>query len=296
MTSSPNPGPWMDIVQLGKPRISGLVMVSTILGFFLGSEKLIDWSAFAFMLVGTVLLSWGIHALNQYLERDTDALMERTRDRPLPSGRLQARPVMIAGLIVTPLSLVILWFGTNLVATAVGLAVAVLYVAVYTPLKRRSQLNTLVGAVPGALPPVLGLAVGSGRLGMESLVMFLLMFVWQLPHFLPIAWLYRHDYRKAGLAMITVLDPSGKSIRRLMILYAIALLVVSIFPTLIDMAGIVYAVGALVFGIVFFVCALIMAMDLTDDRARMVLRASVIYLPLLFGLLMYDVSYRKSVV
>jgi len=294
VASSPDPGPWADIVLLGKPRISTLVLVSTILGFFLGSGGNFHWNTLIALMAGTILLSWGIHALNQYMERDTDALMERTRDRPLPSGRLQPKPVLIAGLIVTPISWGVFWWGTNGITTLIAIGVAILYVAIYTPLKRRSQLNTLVGAVPGALPPVLGWAAGSGQLGVEALAMFLIMFVWQLPHFLPIAWLYRDDFRKANLAMITVDDPTGGSTRRQLILYSFTLVAVSLFPSFIGMASFIYCIGALALGAAFFVCALAMARHLSDDRARLVLRASVIYLPLLLGLLAYDVSTLHS--
>ncbi len=162
--------------------------------------------------------------------------------------------------------------------------------ALYTPLKRYSQLNTLVGAVPGALPAPLGWAAASGELGQEALALFLIMFVWQLPHFLPIAWLYREDFRRAGLKMITVDDPTGGATRRQLVLYTATLVLVSLYPTVIGMAGPIYFFGALVLGLLFMAAALAMSMRLTDGRARMVLKVSVTYLPLLLLLLLFDAT------
>lgn len=279
-----------DVVQLGKPRIITLVLISTALGFALGHDGAMPWGRFCALMAGTLLVSWSINALNQYLERDTDALMPRTRNRPLPSGRLRPRPVLYAGVAGSAGGVIVLYLGVNGLAASIAVTVAVLYVGVYTPLKRVSQLNTLVGAVPGALPAPLGWAAARDSLGVEALSLFLIMFVWQLPHFLPIAWLYRHDFRKAHLAMITVDDPSGASTRRQLLLYAATLVLISLHPTLIGMAGGTYFLGALLLGLVFFAAALAMALELTDARARVVLKVSVIYLPLLLGLLVYDAN------
>lgn len=282
------PGLLADLLELGKPRLSSLVVVSTALGFVLGSARTPDWRVFGFMLGGTLLVSWGIHATNQVLERDTDALMERTRHRPLPAGRLRPGPVLAWGVAVTMAGLALLFAGTNPLAAGIALAVVVVYLVIYTPLKRITQLNTLVGAVPGALPPVLGWAAATGNLGLEALFLFLIMFIWQMPHFLPIAWLYRSDFRRAGLAMISVNDAGGGATKRQLPLYTATLVVVSVSPTLIGMTGLWYFIGALALGVVFMAAALVMAFDLSDRRARMVLRVSVIYLPLLLLLLVYD--------
>jgi protoheme IX farnesyltransferase len=290
--ASPPPGLLADGIQLGKPRISTLVLVSTALGYLLGSTPPFRWGEFLALLGGTLLVSWGIHALNQVLERDTDRLMPRTRDRPLAAGRLPPGPVRIAGLAATVAGLAVLLLGTNPPAAAIALVVAVIYVGIYTPLKRITRLNTLVGAVPGALPAPLGWVAARGTLELEAWSLFLIMFIWQLPHFLPIAWLYRNDFRQAGLAMISVDDPRGGSTRRQLLLYTATLVLVSLNPTVIGMAGTVYFAGALALGVGFFVAALAMALHLTDDRARMVLRVSVLYLPLLLCLLVYDATPR----
>ena len=190
------------------------------------------------------------------------------------------------------LQVAVLALGANPIAAALGLAVVVFYIAIYTPLKRVTQLNTLVGAIPGALPPVLGWAAASGTLDRDALSLFLIMYIWQLPHFLSIAWLYREDFRKAGLAMITVDNTGGGSTRRQLPLLTATLVVVSLHPTLIGMAGQVYFFGALGLGIVFLVFSIAMAFQMTDLSARRVLRVSVLYLPLLLLLLVYDVKTR----
>jgi heme o synthase len=284
------PGRLADVIQLGKPRIATLVLITTALGFLLGGYGPFPWGRFAALMAGTALVAWGINALNQYLERDTDALMPRTANRPLPAGRFAPRPVLLAGCAGTAAGLALLALGVNTVAFWIGLTVAVTYVAIYTPLKRVTALNTLVGAVPGALPAPLGWAAAQGRLGQEAVALFLIMFVWQLPHFLPIAWLYRHDFRKARLAMITVNDPTGGSTRRQQLLYTATLVLISLYPVEIGMAGTTYFTGALILGALFFAAAVHMALRVTDERARLVLKVSVLYLPLLLGLLVYDAT------
>jgi protoheme IX farnesyltransferase len=279
-----------DILQLGKPRITTLVLVSTALGFALGGSGPFQWLRFAALMAGTALVAWGINAINQYMERDIDALMPRTRNRPLPAHRLPPQPVLVGGIVGTLTGLAILALWLNGLAFWIGVTVAVTYVLIYTPLKRVSALNTLVGAVPGALPAPLGWAAASGSLGQEALALFLIMFVWQLPHFLPIAWLYRDDYRRARLVMITVDDATGGSTRRQLVLYTATLLAISLYPAMIGMAGTTYFVGAIVLGLAFFAAAVAMALKVSDERARMVLKVSVLYLPLLLALLAFDAT------
>lgn len=279
-----------DVLQLGKPRITALVVITMALGFALASPFGIDAGRLLAAIVGTALVSWGINALNQYLERDLDARMPRTATRPLPAGRLRPDPVFYAGFGVTVAGLAVLVLGAHPLAGVIGAVVAVIYVLVYTPLKRVTQLNTVVGAIPGALPPVLGWAAAQGSLAPEALALFLIMFVWQHPHFLPIAWLYRHDYARAGMAMITVSDPSGESLRRQLLLYTATLVLVSLYPTYIGMAGAVYFAGALGLGVVFLVAAGALVLRLSEPRARWVLKVSVLYLPLLLALLVYDAT------
>lgn len=279
-----------DIIQLGKPRITTMVLITTALGFALGGNGPFPWARFGWLMLGTALVAWGINAVNQYLERDIDGQMKRTRDRPLPTGRLSPGPVLAGGIVGTLAGLAVLAAAVNLLAAGIAATVAVVYILIYTPLKRVTALNTLIGAVPGALPAPLGWAAARGSVGIEALSLFLIMFVWQLPHFLPIAWLYREDYRSAGLSMITVSDPSGHSTRRQQLLYTATLVLISLHPTLIGMAGTTYFIGALALGLVFFAAALMMTVQLNDERARMVLRVSVLYLPLLLGLLVYDAT------
>lgn len=288
--SAPTPGPLADVVQLGKPRITTLVLITTALGYGLGSVGPLDWWRLAWTLLGTLLVSGGINALNQWMERDIDGLMPRTCNRPLPTGRLRPDPVFYGGFAVTLAGLAVLILGTNPVAAGIGVVVALLYLLVYTPLKRVTELNTIIGAIPGALPAPLGWAAARGDLGYEALALFLIMFVWQHPHFLPIAWLYREDYRRAGLAMISARDPAGAAIRRQQVLWTATLILISLYPTLIGMAGWVYFVGALGLGLVFFAVGLAMVADLSDVRARWVLKASVLYLPLLLLLLVLDAT------
>jgi len=277
-----------DCLQLGKPRITTMVIVSTMLGFVLASPGPLNMRVFWFMVLGTALVSWGIHALNQYMERDLDGVMPRTMNRPLPTGRMRPEPVLYWGIVVALAGLAVLFLLCNLVSGLVGTAVVVLYVLVYTPMKRVSPLNTLVGAVPGALPPVLGWAAATGGLDIRALNLFLIMFIWQLPHFLPIAWLYRNDYRRANLPMLTARDPEGHRLKRMQVIYTIALVVVSLGPTWLGMTGTIYLVGALALGVGFLAASLWLATHLSDINARMVLKVSVIYLPLLLGLLVYD--------
>ena len=281
-----------DIVMLSKPRITGMVLVVTLFGFLMARQHPLSWRQLALTLLGTVLVGAGGNALNQYLERDSDKLMRRTRGRPLPSGRMRARAVLAGGSGAACAGVALLALGAHPLAAGVALAVVFTYVLCYTPLKRKSALNTLVGAVPGALPPVLGWAAAAGTLDQGAFALFLILFVWQHPHFLSIAWLYRDDYASAGMPMLTVLDPDGRMTRRQMLVYSATLVPVSLYPAIIGMAGPVYFYSALALGGVF--CAATLAMILQPSRltARLLLKVSIAYLPLVFLLLVYDASPR----
>lgn len=276
-----------DVAMLVKPRITAMVVAATAVGFVLAPVA-IDWLRLLWLLAATLLLSCANCILNQVLERDVDGLMPRTRNRPLPSGRMTTRSVLLWGAGLALVSLGLLWWRINLLSASIGLAVLVTYVFMYTPLKRLSVLNTLVGAVPGALPPVLGWAAAAGTVGHEAAALFLIIFVWQPPHVLAIDWMYREDYAAAGMPMLTVVDPSGKSTQRQLILYTLTLIPVTLYPTMIGMAGDLYFYGALVLGLLLLVPMAWMALQPTVPRARVMLRATVIYLPLLLGLLVYD--------
>jgi heme o synthase len=280
---------WADYVALAKPRVSIMVLLTVATGYLLGTAGAPDWAALVHTLVGTALVAAGASAWNQVLERDTDTLMRRTEGRPLPSGRLQPAEVAVLG---TALAV----GGVAYLAAALGQPVAALvagvtflgYVGLYTPLKRKTSLNTLVGAVPGALPPVIGWAAARGSLGVEGLALFLILFLWQVPHFLAIAWIYRDEYGRAGLCMLPVMDRGGSMTGRQMVGYCLALVPASLTPLVCGRAGLLYLGGALLLGVGFLTFALAFLQRPSLRRARGVLRASLVYLPLLLSLLLLD--------
>jgi len=277
-----------DLVTLSKPRVVLMILVTTAVGYRLGVTGVLDWVRLAHALVGTALAAGGTLALNQYWERDLDARMERTRGRPLPDGRLLPREALGFGVTLTALGL--LYLGVLLGALALGVtaATALLYLLAYTPLKRRTPFCTLVGAVPGALPPVTGWAAARGDLGPGAWVLFGILFVWQLPHTLAIARLHREDYARAGVRFLPVVDPEGTSTERLILAGCLALLVVSTFPVLVGFAGPVYLAGACALGATFAAVGARQALAPSPPAVRRVLLASLIYLPALLALLAWD--------
>jgi protoheme IX farnesyltransferase len=276
-----------DYFELTKPRICGLVLVTTAIGFFLGAGP-IDPLRFAATLLGTALVGGGASALNHLLERKVDALMRRTENRPLPTGRLHPAEVAIFGVVLSALGVIMLFVRVNPLTGVLGVIALVSYVLVYTPLKRVTSLNTHVGAIPGALPAVMGFTASQGHFGLAAWVLFSIMFLWQLPHFLAIAWLYRDDYRRAGFPMLTVVDADGSATGRQVVLYTLSLIVVSLMPSLLGMAGALYFFLALVLGLGFLACGVALARRKTAASARHLLLASVVYLPLLLSALMLD--------
>jgi protoheme IX farnesyltransferase len=264
------------LAELVKARLSGLVVLTTAAGFYLGSPGPVDWGRAAHTLVGTGLLAAGAAALNQYLERDTDALMERTRERPLPAGRVSPAAALVFGGVCALLGLAWLVWWTPLVAAALGALTLALYLGLYTPLKRVSTLNTIVGAVPGALPPLIGWAL------------FALQFFWQVPHFLAIAWLYREDYARAGLKMLPVVDPAGERTGLQSIGHTLGLLTASLSPVALGLAGPAYLLGALALGGAMLGLAVRFARRLDRGAARGLFLASIVYLPAVLGLMVLD--------
>jgi protoheme IX farnesyltransferase len=268
-----------DFLSLVRPRLTALVLVTVAAGGLLAPGTA-DWVFLAHAVIGTALVAAGASCLNQVLERHTDARMPRTANRPLPTGRLLPEEVFALGGGLAFGGLLYLWFAlpqpTAALVAALSLAT---YLGLYTPLKRRSTLSTLVGAIPGALPPVIGWAAVRGRVEVGALALFLIVFVWQVPHFLAIAWLYRREYARAGLRVLTVGDPRGTRTARQMVLYAMALVPVGLLPPVLGMAGPAAAAVAVGLGVVFAFTALRFAADRTDARARTVLRASLVYLP-----------------
>ena len=226
-----------DFVALAKPRLNLLVVASTLVGYAMADGDSLGFLRVGGLLLGTGLVAGGASAFNQVAERDLDALMKRTRTRPLPDQRLQPIEGLLFGSAITLTGLLMIVVSANLLAAAVALATLLSYVVVYTPLKRRSSFGTVIGAIPGALPPIIGWAASSGSLPPQAWTLFVIMFLWQLPHFLAIAWLYREDYARAGYPMLAVLEPDGRSTGRQSVVYAAALLPLSLAPTLMGMAG-----------------------------------------------------------
>src|SRR4051812_26645987 len=233
-------------------------------------------------VAGTALVAGGAAVLNQVYERDTDALMRRTRMRPLPDGRLTVSDARIFGLALSAIGLAMLAARANLLAASLALATTVIYLTIYTPIKRRSSISTLVGAVPGALPPLIGWAASHGSISAGGAALFAIVFLWQIPHFMAIAWLYRDDYRKAGFPMLPVIEPEGRRTARQAVIYAAALLPVALLPALVGVSGMIYAGVALVLGAALLTLAVRFASTRSDQSARALFLASIVYLPLLW--------------
>ena len=284
-------------VELGKLRLSAMALFAVLAGLFLGSPALPEIYLSLSTVLGTVLVAVGGNALNMYLERETDLNMARTEARPLPSGRLTATEVLVFGLVCAALGLALLALRTNLVATALCATIFVTYVWVYTPLKRRSTLNTLVGAIPGALPPVVGYAAASGHVDRAAVVLFLILFLWQIPHFLAIAWRYREQYRSAGLKMLPVVDPDGHSTSTQMMVYCLSLIAVSMLPSsrLIGMTGQLYLYAALCLGSIFLVATFLAAILRRPVAMRACFSVSIVYLPLLLVAMVVDNFLRARI-
>ncbi len=281
-----------DYIALTKPRITWLILMSTGVGYFFGLKRpwtgAADWFLLLHTLIGTGLIASGTAALNQWYEREADCLMRRTSARPLPSGRMTAPSAMWFGIALAVVGFVEMARWVNLLSAVLGALTLASYLFLYTPLKQRSHLSTVVGALPGAMPPLIGYAAAYGGLTPEAWVLFTILFVWQFPHFLAIAWMYREDYARAGIRMLPVVEPDGSSTGRQIILYASTLIPVSLFPVLLGMTGKIYLVGALLLGGWFLYTGVRVAFDRTNVRARHVLLASVIYLPMIYGLMVFD--------
>jgi protoheme IX farnesyltransferase len=275
-------------LDLTKPRITLLVVLSALAGFALGSPAAIDWVAFFHTAFGIALLSSGIGTLNQYLERRLDGLMERTKNRPLPTGKLPASHALWFGLTVSIIAELQLVLFVNKLAAVCGLIAMTSYLFLYTPLKTRTHWCTFIGAFPGALPPVLGWAAARNDLGLEALVLFGIMFLWQFPHFHAIAMMCRKDYARAGIRMLPVVEPDGRSTARQIAGYTAALVLVSLLPAYLKFAGMIYLSGAIVFGVAFLYVSLLTARKLNYQNSRLLLKASVLYLPLLLGLMVMN--------
>jgi protoheme IX farnesyltransferase len=271
-----------DYVALTKPRLNVLVVATSAAGYYLGARTGTDPLAMASAVGGTALVAGGAAVLNQVYERDTDALMRRTRMRPLPDGRVPPTDATLFGLALSAAGLGLLATRANLLAASLAIATLVIYLTVYTPMKRRTPLATLVGAVPGALPPLIGWTASHGAISMGGVALFAIVFFWQIPHFMAIAWLYRDDYGKAGFPMLPVVEPEGRRTGRQAVMYALALVPVSLVPAIVGVSGMVYAGIALILGIALFWLAVQFATARTDEAARRLFLGSITYLPLLW--------------
>ena len=274
--------------ELTKPRITFLIVLTAAAGFALATRGRIDYLRLVSAMIGIGLLSSGIATLNQYMERDLDALMRRTADRPLPSGKLLPWEALVFGIGLTVLAELYLAVLVNPLSALLGLTVIAGYLFGYTPLKTKTSLSTLVGAFPGAVPPLIGWTAARGELSMEAWVLFAILFLWQFPHFLAIAWMYREDYARAGILMLPVVEPDGRITGQQIVIYTLMLVPVSLLPAALGISGKAYFFGAIVLGLLFLFSSIRAAFSQSRQEARRLLLASVIYLPLLFILMVVN--------
>jgi protoheme IX farnesyltransferase len=271
-----------DYVALTKPRLNFLVIASSAAGYYLGGRGGVGALAMSQAVAGTAMVAAGAAVLNQVFERGTDALMRRTRSRPLPDRRVNASEAWMFGFALSLAGLAILATRTNWLATGLALTTLVIYLSVYTPLKRRTPLATLVGAVPGALPPLIGWTASHGSVDAGGVTLFAIVFLWQIPHFMAIAWMYRDDYAIAGFPMLPVIEPEGRRAGRQALIYAAALIPVSVTPTLAGVSGMPYVAVAVVLGAALLWLAARFAAKRSDQAARELFLGSITYLPLLW--------------
>jgi len=271
-----------DFLSLTKPRLNLLVVATSAAGYYLGAATRPDLVAMAETVVGTAMVAGGAAALNQVYERDTDALMRRTRRRPLPDGRLSTGEATLFGLALAGAGLAVLAACANLLATLLALATLLTYVLWYTPMKRRSSAATLIGAIPGALPPLIGWAASRGDVSVGGLALFAIVFLWQIPHFMAIAWLYRDDYGLAGFPMLPVIDPDGGRTGLQAVIYAVLLVLASVIPTLVGLSGLPYLAFAVLSGLALVWLSIRFAATRSESSARALFLGSITYLPLLW--------------
>jgi protoheme IX farnesyltransferase len=275
-------------VELTKPRITSLIVLTSAAGFALGSVGAVNYVRLTHAMIGIALLSSGIATLNQFMERDLDGLMRRTADRPLPSHRLFPFEALWFGVALTALSEGYLALFVNGLTALLGLTVIAGYLFVYTPLKTRTTLSTALGAFPGAMPPLMGWTAARGQIDVAAWVLFAILFLWQFPHFLAIAWMYREDYGRAGIRMLPVVEPDGRVTGQQIIAYALMLVPVSLLPAILGISGRTYLFVALFLSLLFLASSIRAALSKSNQHARQLLLASVIYLPLLFGVMVLN--------
>lgn len=296
----PATGARADWNQLTKPRITLMVVITAYIGYELGVRGMAKAGAVApaaashtttqmlLMLLGTALSCMGAGIFNQVLERDTDALMKRTKHRPLPAGRVPVARAMALGLTLSLLGVALLVMVANPLTAILSAFTILSYALIYTPMKRLSSTCTIVGAVPGAMPPIMGFTAATGTIQPIALVLFAILFIWQLPHFLAIAWLYKDDYARAGLPMLPVIDPDGSATGRQILASCLALLPLGLMPTMLGACGLFYLAGALISGAIFLAYGVALVRGRTRAQARALFFASLIYLPVVYGLMLLD--------
>jgi heme o synthase len=283
LTTDPRSPAVADYLALAKPRLNFLVVAASAAGYYLGAPAGPEPGPMAAAVVGTALVAGGAAALNQVYERDTDALMRRTRTRPIPDGRVSPRDARIFGLALSSVGVLLLAVAANLLAASLALATLAIYLLIYTPMKRRSPVATLVGAVPGALPPLIGWTAAHGSAALGGLTLFAIVFLWQIPHFMAIAWMYRDDYRQAGFPMLPVIEPDGRRAGRQAVVYAAALLPVSLAPAFIDVTAWPYLCIAAPLGVAMLWLSVRFAETRSEESGRQLFFASIIYLPLVLS-------------
>jgi protoheme IX farnesyltransferase len=274
-----------DFLELTKPRITVLILICTAVGYYFGCRSSFGLLMLVHVLLGTALMASGTSALNQWWEADSDARMHRTRLRPIPAGRMKRNHGLVFGVLLSAAGFSDLWFATNALAAALGLFTLLTYLFVYTPLKQRSPACTTVGALPGAMPPLIGYAAASGMLDARALALFLILFIWQFPHFYAIAWMYREDYARGGIRMLPVIQPDGESTAKRVVACSILLIPISLLPRLLGMTGSLYVVAAVAAGLGLLYFGVRLGRERTFARARQVLLASVLYLPILLAVM-----------
>jgi protoheme IX farnesyltransferase len=275
-------------VALTKPDVSFLVLITTAAGYYMGARGPVAWLHLIHTVFGTMLIAAGTAALNHYVERDSDRLMRRTASRPLPSGVLKPRQALAYGIALSVAGALYLYFAAGALAAGLGVATCLSYLLAYTPLKKRTVWATFVGAFPGAIPPMIGWVAATGRLDLGAWLLFAILFFWQFPHFHAIAWMYREDYARAGILMLPVVDPEGSRTFRQILVTAAALVGVSLLPAIAGLAGIIYFFGALLLSVGLLQVCLWAASSRTNVRAKWLMHATVLHIPLLLALMVYD--------
>ncbi len=275
-------------LALTKPDVSFLVIMTTAAGYYMGARGPMDWLRLAHTVFGTTLIAAGTAALNHYAERDADAQMRRTASRPLPSGQLEPKEAFWFGMILSAAGAIDLFLAAGVLASGLGVLTCLSYLLGYTPLKKRTVWATFFGAFPGAVPPMIGWVAADGALGRGAWLLFLILFLWQFPHFHSIAWMYREDYARAGIKMLPVVDPSGERTFRQILLTAAALIPASLLPAVVGLAGVFYFFSALVASTALVQVCLWAATTKSNVRAKWLMHATVLHIPLLLGLMVYD--------